>query len=91
MRFPRYCVLLITSEEESFDVGNKAFLSMASANTNEALRFAYVYQRQQQPLCDALLRNRDSGLPQVRSTLTGTTIIEERVRPAVSNLGVGTP
>ncbi|KAL2103818.1 hypothetical protein ACEWY4_000686 [Coilia grayii] len=61
----KYCVLLITSEEESFDVGNKAFLSMASTNTNEALRFAYVYQRQQQPLCDALLRNRDSGLPQV--------------------------
>ncbi|XP_062397150.1 dnaJ homolog subfamily C member 16 isoform X2 [Sardina pilchardus] len=61
----KYCVLLITSEEESFSTGNKAFLSLASTNTNDVLRFAYVYQRQQQALCDTLLRNRDSTPPQV--------------------------
>uniref|UniRef100_A0A9J8CXK9 DnaJ homolog subfamily C member 16 n=2 Tax=Cyprinus carpio TaxID=7962 RepID=A0A9J8CXK9_CYPCA len=43
----KYCVLLITGEEESFATGNEAFLSLASANTNDVLRFAYVYQRRQ--------------------------------------------
>ncbi|KAG7472090.1 hypothetical protein MATL_G00104830 [Megalops atlanticus] len=61
----KYCVLLITGEEESFTAGNKAFLSLASSNTKEVLRFAYVYHRQQQPLCDILLKNRDSTPPQV--------------------------
>ncbi|XP_060793599.1 dnaJ homolog subfamily C member 16 isoform X2 [Neoarius graeffei] len=60
----KYCVLLITGEDEVFAPGNKAFLSLASANTEEVLRFAYVYQRQQQPLCAVLLKNRDTP-PQV--------------------------
>lgn len=46
-------------------MGNKAFLSFASTNTKEVLRFAYVYQRQQQPLCDVLLKDRDNPPPQV--------------------------
>uniref|UniRef100_A0A8C9WR38 DnaJ heat shock protein family (Hsp40) member C16 n=1 Tax=Scleropages formosus TaxID=113540 RepID=A0A8C9WR38_SCLFO len=61
----KYCVLLITGEEEVFAVGKKAFLSFASGNTKEVLRFAYVNQRQQQPLCDILLKDRDGPLPQV--------------------------
>ncbi|XP_067301756.1 dnaJ homolog subfamily C member 16 isoform X1 [Pseudorasbora parva] len=61
----KYCVLLITGEEESFATGNEAFLSLASANTVEVLRFAYVYQRRQQPLCDVLLKNKDGTPPQV--------------------------
>ncbi|KAJ8265616.1 hypothetical protein COCON_G00147150 [Conger conger] len=61
----KYCVLLITGEEESFTPGNKAFLSLASSNTKEVLRFTYVYQRQQQSLCEALLKTRDSTPPQV--------------------------
>ncbi|XP_028849216.1 dnaJ homolog subfamily C member 16-like [Denticeps clupeoides] len=61
----KYCVLLITGEDESFITGNTAFLSLASANTNEVLRFAYVYQRQQQPLCETLLKDRDSTSPQI--------------------------
>uniref|UniRef100_A0A8C2DUH4 DnaJ homolog subfamily C member 16 n=1 Tax=Cyprinus carpio TaxID=7962 RepID=A0A8C2DUH4_CYPCA len=61
----KYCVLLITGEEESFATGNEAFLSLASDNTNDVLRFAYVYQRRQQPLCDVLLKNKDSTPPQV--------------------------
>nr|XP_055044486.1 dnaJ homolog subfamily C member 16 isoform X2 [Misgurnus anguillicaudatus] len=57
----KYCVLLITGEEDSFTSGNEAFLSLASLNTNDILRFAYVYQRHQQALCDVLLKNNDGS------------------------------
>ncbi|XP_010899915.3 dnaJ homolog subfamily C member 16 [Esox lucius] len=56
----KYCVLLITGDEEAFAIGNQAFLSFASANTKEVVRFAYIYQRLQQPLCDTLLKTKDS-------------------------------
>uniref|UniRef100_A0A665WXN7 DnaJ homolog subfamily C member 16 n=1 Tax=Echeneis naucrates TaxID=173247 RepID=A0A665WXN7_ECHNA len=46
----KYCVLLITGEDPAFVAGNKAFLDFASANRKDILRFAYVYQSQQQPL-----------------------------------------
>ncbi len=62
----RYCVLLVTGEEEQFVSVNEAFFDFASSNTKEVLRFAYVYQRQQQPLCDALLKKEDTTPPQVR-------------------------
>ncbi|XP_034028972.1 dnaJ homolog subfamily C member 16 [Thalassophryne amazonica] len=55
----KYCVLLITGDEESFSFGNQEFLSFASANTREVVRFAYVYQKLQQPLCDTLMQNKD--------------------------------
>ncbi|XP_036957191.1 dnaJ homolog subfamily C member 16-like [Acanthopagrus latus] len=61
----KYCVLLITGEDQAFLPGNKAFLDFASANKKEVLRFAYVYQRQQQPLCLALLHNQAALSPQV--------------------------
>ncbi|KAG7477675.1 hypothetical protein MATL_G00072190 [Megalops atlanticus] len=61
----KYCVLLITGSGESFAPRNDAFLAFASANTKEVLRFAYVYQESQQPLCDALLKNKESVPPQV--------------------------
>ncbi|KAM3877957.1 dnaJ homolog subfamily C member 16-like [Diretmus argenteus] len=61
----KYCVLLITGEDQAFVPGNKAFLAFASANSKEVLRFAYVYQRQQQPLCQALLQNQAALSPQV--------------------------
>uniref|UniRef100_A0A669BKJ2 DnaJ homolog subfamily C member 16 n=1 Tax=Oreochromis niloticus TaxID=8128 RepID=A0A669BKJ2_ORENI len=63
----KYCVLLITGDEEIFSFGNQAFLSFASANTREVVRFAYVYQRLQQPLCDILTQNKDTvqSQPQV--------------------------
>ncbi|KAM8867651.1 dnaJ homolog subfamily C member 16-like [Synchiropus picturatus] len=61
----KYCVLLITSEDQSFQPGNQAFLDFARVNVKEVLRFAYVYQRQQQPLCQALLPNQAVLLPQV--------------------------
>uniref|UniRef100_A0A3P9D340 DnaJ homolog subfamily C member 16 n=1 Tax=Maylandia zebra TaxID=106582 RepID=A0A3P9D340_9CICH len=63
----KYCVLLITGDEEIFSFGNQAFLSFASTNTREVVRFAYVYQRLQQPLCDILTQNKDSvqSQPQV--------------------------
>jgi len=56
----RYCVLLITGDEETFSFGNDAFLLFASTNTKEVVRFGYVYQRQQQPLCDIFTQNKDS-------------------------------
>ncbi|XP_022601111.1 dnaJ homolog subfamily C member 16-like isoform X2 [Seriola dumerili] len=61
----KYCVLLITGEDQAFVPGNKAFLDFATANRKEVLRFAYVYQRHQQPLCQALLHNQASLSPQV--------------------------
>lgn len=45
---------------------NDAFFDFASSNTKEVLRFAYVDQRQQQPLCDTLLKKEDVRPPQVR-------------------------
>ncbi|KAM6928181.1 dnaJ homolog subfamily C member 16 [Xenentodon cancila] len=61
----KYCILLITGEDEAFLPANKAFLDFASANKKDVLRFAYVNQRQQQPLCRALLHNQDVISPQV--------------------------
>uniref|UniRef100_A0A8C2DTF3 DnaJ homolog subfamily C member 16 n=1 Tax=Cyprinus carpio TaxID=7962 RepID=A0A8C2DTF3_CYPCA len=74
----KYCVLLITGEEESFATGNEAFLSLASDNTNDVLRFAYVYQRRQQPLCDVLLKNKDSTPPQIFVCIVQVVILERR-------------
>lgn len=61
----KFCVLLITDEDQAFVSSNKAFLDFATANKKDVLRFAYVYQRQQQPLCQALLRNQAAISPQV--------------------------
>ncbi|KAM4737374.1 dnaJ homolog subfamily C member 16 isoform 1-T3 [Anableps anableps] len=63
----KYCVLLITADEETYSFGNQAFLLFASTNTREVVRFAYVYQRLQQPLCDILMHSEDSSqsTPQV--------------------------
>uniref|UniRef100_A0A3P9M9P1 DnaJ homolog subfamily C member 16 n=1 Tax=Oryzias latipes TaxID=8090 RepID=A0A3P9M9P1_ORYLA len=61
----KYCVLLITGEDDAFLPGNKAFLDFASAYKKDILRFAYVYQRKQQPLCQALLQNQAAVSPQV--------------------------
>lgn len=61
----KYCVLLITGDNQDFSAGNKAFLDFASANRKEVLRFAYVYQLYQQPLCQALLHNQVLLSPQV--------------------------
>lgn len=58
-------MLLITGEDQAFLPGNKAFLDFASVNKKDVLRFAYVYQRQQQPLCQALLHNQAALSPQV--------------------------
>lgn len=61
----RYCVLLITGDDPASLAANKAFLDFASANSKDVLRFAYVYQRQQQPLCQALLQNQGAHSAQV--------------------------
>ncbi|XP_029989403.1 dnaJ homolog subfamily C member 16-like [Sphaeramia orbicularis] len=61
----KFCILLITGEDQAFVSSNKAFLDFATANKKDVLRFAYVYQRQQQPLCQALLPNQPALSPQV--------------------------
>lgn len=61
----KFCVLLITDQDQAFAPGNKAFLDFAVANKKDVLRFAYVYQQLQQPLCQALLRNQAALSPQV--------------------------
>ncbi|KAM4570434.1 dnaJ homolog subfamily C member 16-like isoform 1-T2 [Fundulus diaphanus] len=68
----KYCVLLITADEETFSFGKQEFLSFASTNTREVVRFAYVYQRLQQPLCDILMHSEDS------SQSTAQVVILER-------------
>ncbi|XP_072522152.1 dnaJ homolog subfamily C member 16-like [Salminus brasiliensis] len=74
----KYCVLLITEEDEAFVSVNDAFFDFASANTKEVLRFTYVYQKQQQPLCEALLKKKDMNPPQViileRRSTTGKVL-----------------
>lgn len=67
-------MLLITGDEQDFAAGNKAFLDFASVNKKEVLRFAYVYQRHQQPLCQVLLHNQAALSPQVsgRNTCINT-------------------
>ncbi|MBN3301315.1 DJC16 protein, partial [Amia calva] len=61
----KYCILLITGEDESLASSYDEFVSVAASNTKDVLRFAYVYQKQQQPLCDTLLKNQESSSSQV--------------------------
>uniref|UniRef100_A0A667YKU3 DnaJ homolog subfamily C member 16 n=1 Tax=Myripristis murdjan TaxID=586833 RepID=A0A667YKU3_9TELE len=72
----KYCVLLITGDEETFSFGNQAFLSFASTNTKEVVRFAYVYQRLQQPLCDILMQNKDSVVILERRNAAGKVLFK---------------
>lgn len=69
----KYCVLLLTGDEEPLSFGNQEFLSFASTNAKEVVRFAYVYKRLQQPLCDILLRKQDSA-----QSPTQVVILERR-------------
>ncbi len=80
----RYCVLLITGEDQDFVPGNRAFLDFATANTKEVLRFAYVYQRQQQPLCQALLQNQAALSAQVSGRNTWIHMHQDTNSPTCS-------
>ncbi|XP_034022879.1 dnaJ homolog subfamily C member 16-like [Thalassophryne amazonica] len=74
----KYCVLLITGDDQVFHPGNKAFLDFASANTKDVLRFVYINQRQQQPFCQALCHNQTAQSAQVvileRKSQTGKVL-----------------
>ncbi|MEQ2163028.1 hypothetical protein GOODEAATRI_026030, partial [Goodea atripinnis] len=74
----KYCVLLITGEDEALLPGNKAFVDFATVNKKDVLRFAYVYQRQQQPLCQALLHTQAATFPQV-SSLTKSVNVKDKM------------
>uniref|UniRef100_A0AAQ5YTX1 DnaJ homolog subfamily C member 16 n=1 Tax=Amphiprion ocellaris TaxID=80972 RepID=A0AAQ5YTX1_AMPOC len=71
----KYCVLLITREDQAFLPGNKAFLDFATTNKKDVLRFAYIYQRHQQPLCQALLYNQAVVSPQVRGQVKHSEVV----------------
>ncbi|KAG7271023.1 hypothetical protein CRUP_015231 [Coryphaenoides rupestris] len=77
------------NDEESFSPGNQAFLSFASANTREVLRFAYVYQRLQQPLCDILTQGQESA-PWASQAL-GEELERLRRDPSILNHDVTLP
>uniref|UniRef100_A0A7N6F6K3 DnaJ homolog subfamily C member 16 n=1 Tax=Anabas testudineus TaxID=64144 RepID=A0A7N6F6K3_ANATE len=72
----KYCVLLITGDEETFSFGNQAFLSFASTNIKDVVRYAYVYQRLQQPLCDILMQNKDSVVILERRNAAGKALFK---------------
>lgn len=72
----RYCVLLLTGDEEPFASGNQEFFSFASANTKEVVRFAYVYKRLQQPLCDILMQKQDNGQSPTQVQLIFDTTVQ---------------
>ncbi|XP_014353837.1 dnaJ homolog subfamily C member 16 isoform X2 [Latimeria chalumnae] len=63
----RYCVLLITGEDEKFTKAYKAFLSFASINGKETIRFVYVYWERQQEFTETVLSpvEKSSDVPQV--------------------------
>lgn len=65
---------------------NAAFFDFASSNTKEVLRFAYVDQRQQQPLCDALLEKEDMRPPQVRGSHTRAQRSGITIRPLTGDV-----
>ncbi|XP_069774952.1 dnaJ homolog subfamily C member 16 isoform X1 [Narcine bancroftii] len=54
-RQKRYCVLLMIGERDKMQTPHNSFVSFASMNTKESLRFAYIYQERQQAFINALL------------------------------------
>ncbi|XP_051895343.1 dnaJ homolog subfamily C member 16 isoform X2 [Pristis pectinata] len=68
-RQKRYCVLLIIGEKHKLQTPHSSFVSFASANTKESLRFAYVYPERQQAFINALLP------PALRSSATPNIVI----------------
>uniref|UniRef100_UPI00398E3778 dnaJ homolog subfamily C member 16 isoform X1 n=2 Tax=Pristiophorus japonicus TaxID=55135 RepID=UPI00398E3778 len=68
-RQKRYCVLLIIGEEERLQAPYHSFVSFASMNTKESLRFVYIYPERQQAFINALLP------PALRSRSTPNIVI----------------
>ncbi|XP_072101309.1 dnaJ homolog subfamily C member 16 isoform X1 [Mobula birostris] len=68
-RQKRYCVLLIIGEKLKLKTPHYSFISFASVNPKESLRFAYVYPERQQAFINALLP------PALRSGATSNIVI----------------
>ncbi|XP_072334373.1 dnaJ homolog subfamily C member 16 isoform X2 [Scyliorhinus torazame] len=51
----RYCVLLIIREKDGLQAAYRSFVSFASVNTQESLRFVYIYPERQPAFVNALL------------------------------------
>lgn len=80
-------MLLITGDDPAFAPGNGAFLDFAAASRKDVLRFAYVFQRQQQPLCQALLPGGQAAPPpQVRTATRTRSGSEPRCERTLSPL-----
>ncbi|XP_041062320.1 dnaJ homolog subfamily C member 16 isoform X2 [Carcharodon carcharias] len=54
-RQKRYCVLLIIREKDGLQAPYHSFVSFASVNTKEYLRFVYIYPERQQAFVNTLL------------------------------------
>ncbi|XP_067826618.1 dnaJ homolog subfamily C member 16 [Heptranchias perlo] len=68
-RQKRYCVLLIIGEEDGLQAPYRSFVSFASMNTKESLRFVYIYPERQHAFINALLP------PALRSSPTPNIVI----------------
>ncbi|KAG8431190.1 hypothetical protein GDO86_019282 [Hymenochirus boettgeri] len=55
----KYCVVLLTGEREPFQKTYEAFLSFASANTKDTVRFVHAFKERQRDLTAALLGGLD--------------------------------
>ncbi|KAM5132034.1 dnaJ homolog subfamily C member 16 [Mantella aurantiaca] len=51
----KFCVILLTEEGEPFRKTYESFLTFASANTKDTVRFIYVYKERQRELATSLL------------------------------------
>ncbi|XP_048470962.1 dnaJ homolog subfamily C member 16 isoform X2 [Rhincodon typus] len=63
----RYCVLLIIQRKDELQSAYRSFVSFASVNTKESLKFVYVYSERQQAFVNALLPSalQNNPLPNV--------------------------
>ncbi|KAM4643887.1 dnaJ homolog subfamily C member 16 [Discoglossus pictus] len=55
----KYCAVLLTGEGEKFRKTYEAFLSFASANTKDTVRFVHVFKDRQRELTNSLLGEED--------------------------------
>ncbi|XP_067873435.1 dnaJ homolog subfamily C member 16 isoform X2 [Heterodontus francisci] len=68
-RQKRYCVLLIIREKDGLQTPYHSFVSFASVNTKESMRFVYIYPERQHAFVNALLP------PALRSSPTPNIVI----------------
>lgn len=78
-RQKRYCVLLIIGEIQKLQTPYNSFVSFASANAKESLRFAYIYPERQQAFVNALLPPALRGSPTPNVVILQQSTIPRKV------------